>query len=155
MGWDPRDVAKMAARCEANGRRQDPEFYAGLADAAKAHGAGGGDEARGSKFGNVRCEEDGISFDSKAERDHYLELRLRQRAGEISDLRPSPEQPKKERFVLAAGITYTPDFTYTEAGRRVADDVKGGRATATAHFRDKAKLFRERYPAIELRIIER
>lgn len=108
-----------------------------------------------SKYGNIRTEIDGISFDSQAEAQRYGELRLLQQAGHISLLQPSPERPKKERFKLSAGITYTPDFTYFEGGRQIAEDVKGGRATATAHFRDKAKLFRECHPHIELRIVER
>lgn len=157
MSWSPKDVAAMAARLEAQGVRQSAAFYEGLRQAAQAPGASPTEatQARGSKFGNVRCELDGITFDSLAERDRYLELQLLARAGTISDLRPSPEQPKKDRFKLAGGITYTPDFTYMEGGRRVAEDVKGGKATATAHFRDKARLFREAYPGIELRIVER
>lgn len=149
MSFSAKELAKIAARFEAEGTRQSASFYEGLAELARAP------EAKESKFGNVRCELDGIQFDSKAERDRYCELQLLARSGTISDLRPSTAQPKKRRFTLAAGITYTPDFTYVEGRRQVAEDVKGGKATATAHFKDKAKLFRERYPDIELRIVER
>jgi hypothetical protein len=152
MAFSAKDAAAMIARLEAAGVRQSHDSHAAVAEAAERPGEG---EAKRSKFGNVRCTVDGIPFDSQAEARRYGELCLLQQAGEISELRPSPAQPKKERFTLAGGITYTPDFTYVERGHRVAEDVKGGRATATAHFRDKAKLFRERYPAIELRIIER
>lgn len=115
----------------------------------------GAKPSKPSKYGNVRTEIDGIWFDSQAEARRYEELRLLQRAGAISLLCPSPEQPKKRRFKLIAGVTYTPDFTYQEGGREIAEDVKGGKATATGHFRDKAKMFRELYPSIELRIVER
>ncbi len=149
MRFSPQELAKIAARLESQGTRQSAGFYQELAAVAQTP------EAKESKFGNIRCEFDGISFDSQAERDRYCELQLLARAGTISELRPCPARPKKERFTLAGGISYTPDFTYLEQGRKVAEDVKGGKATATAHFKDKAKLFRERYPDIELRIVER
>jgi hypothetical protein len=103
----------------------------------------------------VRCEIDGISFDSLAEGNRYSELRLLEKAGIIRLLCPSPEQAKKERFKLTAGLVYTPDFTYWENGKRIAEDVKGGKATMTQAARMRVKLFRECYPDIELRIIER
>lgn len=117
-----------------------------------------------SLYSNVRCQLDGINFDSLAEMGRYSELRLLERAGAISNLLPCPNQPKKERFALAGGRKppmYTPDFTYIENGRRVAEDVKGQRrgkgskGTSDAAFVLRAKLFRERYPDIELRIVER
>jgi hypothetical protein len=154
VAWSAKDVAEMAARCEANGRRQDAAFYADLAAAARAEAGATKDagEGRRSKYGNVRTEVDGIRFDSQAEARHYGDLRLRERAGEIADLRPAPAQPTKERFALGAGITYTPDFTYVEGGKRVAVDVKG---VETESFRLRAKLFRARYPDIDLRVVKR
>ena len=110
---------------------------------------------KASKYGNVRCQIDGISFDSLAEGNRYSELRLLEKAGIIRLLCPSPALPKKERFKLTAGLAYTPDFTYYEDGRRVAEDVKGGKATMTQAARMRVKLFRECYPDIELRITER
>lgn len=108
-----------------------------------------------SKYGNIKTEVDGITFDSIAEANRYAELRLLQRAGAISLLCPSPEQPKKRRFKLTAGLVFTPDFTYQEGGREIAEDVKGGKATMTRAATMRIKLFRECYPAIELRIVER
>ena len=111
--------------------------------------------AKASKYGNIRTQVDNIWFDSLAESRRYGELRLLQQAGEISLLQPSPEQPKKERFKLTAGLAFTPDFTYFEHGRQVAEDVKGGKATMTQAARMRVTLFRECYPQIELRIVER
>ena len=108
-----------------------------------------------SKYGNVRTEIDGIWFDSQAEASRYAELRLLQRTGAITLLCPSPDQPKKQRFKLTAGLTFTPDFTYFEEGREIAEDVKGGKATMTQAATMRVKLFRECYPQIELRIVER
>ena len=110
------------------------------------------EEAKAGKYGNVPTVVDGIRFDSKAEANRYSELRLLERAGTISDLECQP------RYVLGTGKrppVYVADFRYHEGGRLIIEDVKGGKATQTAVFKLKAKLFRERYPAIELRIIER
>jgi hypothetical protein len=56
-------------------------------------------------------------------------------------------------------IYYVADFDFIEVmtDKRVVVDVKGGKAgkgTETAVFRLKAKLFRFKYPGIELRIVE-
>lgn len=107
------------------------------------------------KYNNERTQVDGIWFDSKAEAARYSELRLLERAGVIRLLQPSPEAPKKERFKLNAGLSFTPDFTYWEQGKQVAEDVKGGKATMTTAALMRVKLFRECYPQIELRIVER
>ena len=40
-----------------------------------------------SKYRNIKTEVDGIVFDSKAEARRYAELRLLEKANEISDLR--------------------------------------------------------------------
>lgn len=102
-----------------------------------------------SKYRNVRTQIDGRRFDSKAEANRYSELCLLQRAGVISDLECQP------RYVVGTGKrppVYVGDFAYIESGRLIVEDVKG---VQTPVFRLKAKLFRERYPDIELRIIER
>jgi len=156
VNFSPKDVAAIVARLEAQGVRQPAEVRAALA------GADLTPEPKASRYGNVRCEVDGVTFDSLAERDRWLELRLLERAGAISDLRPSPEHPKKQRFVLGTGKrppVYTPDFTYTEQGRRVVEDVKGakrgGQGTQTDESTLRMKWFRERYSDIELRVVER
>ena len=112
-----------------------------------------GVQKKASKYGNISTEIDGIWFDSQAEARRYRELRLLERSGSIRLLRPSPEQPKKERFKLTAELTFTPDFTYWEGEVQVAEDVKGGKATMTQAALMRVKLFRECYPHIELRII--
>ena len=39
------------------------------------------------KYRNQKCSFDGMTFDSKHERDRYCELLILQKAGKISDLR--------------------------------------------------------------------
>ena len=106
------------------------------------------EEPRASKYGNVPTLVDGRRFDSKAEANRYRELCLLERAGTISDLECQP------RYVLGTGKrppVYVGDFAYIEDGKPICEDVKG---VQTAVFKLKAKLFRERYPDIELRITE-
>lgn len=78
-----------------------------------------------AKFGNEKCWHDGIEFDSFAEGEHYLQLKLRQVAKQITDL--------KCHVPLALSVhgihigNYEVDFLYHERGVRVFVDVKGAR----------------------------
>lgn len=113
-----------------------------------------------SKYGNHRCEieVDGKleKFDSKAERDRYLMLRIMERAGAIKDLERQPRFRLEVDDVLIG--YYVGDYGYLErrskpidgvAYTRVCEDKKGVR---TALFKWKAKHFRAQYQNIELRL---
>lgn len=84
---------------------------------------------KNSKFGNVKTVVDGIKFDSKKEADRYLELRMLERAGEISDLE------MQKRFELIPkqdgekACYYYADFDYYDNRtlQRVTEDTKGVR----------------------------
>ena len=60
---------------------------------------------------------DGITFDSKKEGSHYLLLKMRERMGEITNLRLQPvfplyiDKPDGRRI---HGKVFKPDFAYTE-----------------------------------------
>lgn len=112
------------------------------------------------KYNNKRVTEDGITFDSMAERGRYRELCILQRAGEISELEVHVKyelQPKFKRGKKTIqAITYEADFRYIENGAVVLEDVKGGKngkGTRTQVFDLKAKILQFRFPDIELRII--
>ncbi len=104
-----------------------------------------------SKYGNRRVAEDGYVFDSVAERDHYIALKLLQLAGDIQQLQVHPTFVLQEGFKHAPSgkrvraITYTADFAYLEHGRTVVVDVKG---KATQVYRIKSKLFMAKFPHI-------
>lgn len=112
-------------------------------------------QERGAKYGNEIVMAHGHRFDSRAEYDHFQQLQILERCGEISHLIPHPKaytlQPAftDQHGVRHRAITYTPDFAFTEAGRDVVVDVKG---KETEVFRIKAKMFRYHYPDIELRL---
>lgn len=79
---------------------------------------------RSRKFGNKPTEIDGIKFDSKREAKRYQELKLLERANEITGLQT---QVKFDLTVNGLRIaTYKADFVYmTRGGLRVVEDAKG------------------------------
>lgn len=91
---------------------------------------------------------DGIRFHSKAEARRYSELRLLERAGEITGLK------LQERFdMIIEGVLicrYHADFSYSDrSGQRIVEDVKG---VLTAEFRLKSKLMKALHK-IEIQLI--
>lgn len=77
------------------------------------------------KYSNKPTEVDGHTFPSKREANRYKELKLLERAGEISDLNLQVRYPLCVNAHLVC--TYVADFTYVEGGRVVVEDCKGCR----------------------------
>lgn len=88
----------------------------------------------GKKFGNKKVSIDGRTFDSKKEAQRYSELRLLERAGEISGLEcqkkfvliPSQKDPET-RKVVERECAYIADFVYLRDGKLIVEDTKGFR----------------------------
>ena len=99
-----------------------------------------------SKYLSAKTDVDGITFDSKKESEFYAELKLRERAGEISHLRLQPRYLLQEAFKHDGKqyreIEYVADFEYVENGETVVIDVKGFK---TAVYIIKKKLFLYKY----------
>lgn len=96
------------------------------------------------KYNNrITFAPDGKKFHSARECARYGELKLLERAGQITNLVLQP------RFKLVAGIVYVADFQYQEKGALVVEDVKG---VETQTFKLKKKLFKYCYPDLELRL---
>ena len=82
-----------------------------------------------SKYGNKRVVIDGITFDSQAEGDRWVQLRALEASGSISNLR------RQVRYELAPAvkvqgrkrppIRYIADFEYEKDGKTVTEDKKG------------------------------
>ena len=101
-----------------------------------------------SKFSSVKTIIDGHAFDSKKEAKYYSELKIREKAGEIKELKLQP------RFLLQNGfsyngkryrkIEYIADFEYFDVteNNRVVVDVKGYK---TDVYQIKKKLFLNEY----------
>lgn len=99
----------------------------------------------GTKYNAHKTEVDGIEFPSKHEANRYCELKLLERAGEISDLRLQvdfeliPNQYRTEKrygkngkelkdkeVLLERKVVYRADFVYTDKdGSMVVEDTKG------------------------------
>ena len=108
-----------------------------------------------SKYKNKKTQIDMYVFDSAKEAKRYIELKLLERAGEISNLELQPRFLLQESFKKNGKtyrkIDYVADFKYIEKGKTKVEDVKG---LQTDVFKIKHKLFEKKYPDLELRIIE-
>ena len=98
---------------------------------------------KGSKFGAIKTEIDGLRFDSKVESKYYLHLKELESQGELSQLDCQPTFTLMEGFrrngVKIRDIIYKSDFKYLRKdGKTVVCDVKGG--DSTPEFKLKAKL---------------
>lgn len=105
---------------------------------------------RRSKYHAQRAEVDGVKFDSQAEATRYRELRLLERAGEITGLEVHPRFELQPAFTAHGkrerAIEYEADFSYWAGGVRHVEDVKGMRLPV---YLVKRKLFLYRYQSIE------
>lgn len=122
---------------------------------------------RRTKCGNRKVTIDGIEFDSVKEGRRYSELKLLQRAGQITDLQLQKEfelipaqyetyarygktgkRLQDGKRCIEKSCVYKADFAYMKNGQLVVEDVKGHRdpASATyAKFVIKRKLLLWRY----------
>ena len=98
-----------------------------------------------TKYRAVRTTVDGIAFASRAEARRYKELRLLERAGEISRLELQPVFPVTINGALIC--KYVADFVYFADGARVVEDVKG---MVTPVYRLKKKLVEALYPGVKI-----
>ena len=111
-----------------------------------------------NKYRNIKTEFDGIKFDSLKEARRYQELKLMERAGEITDLELQrkfmliPVQYEATSEMIKRGknkgyykkklvekeLTYIADFVYKDkSGKQIVEDVKG---VKTKEYRIKKKL---------------
>jgi hypothetical protein len=106
-----------------------------------------------SKYRAQKTKVDGITFDSKGEADYYCQLKLLQRAGEVTDIKLQPRYPILDASERGKGIDYVADFLVTYAdGRQEIIDFKG---VKTAVYRMKKKMFHERYPNLTIKEVTR
>lgn len=108
-----------------------------------------------NKYRNKKITIDGITFDSIKEGKRYQELKLLERANEITELKLQVPFILLENYVLNGkkhqGIKYIADFVYIDIRTRkyVVEDVKSP-ATKTQVYKLKKKLFEQKYE-IEIR----
>lgn len=101
-----------------------------------------------NKFNAKRIYIDGETFDSRKEYNRYCELKLLEKAGEISNLERQVEyelipaqyerawDKRKSEYkkgkCLERKCCYIADFRYKENGKVVVEDVKGYRSSGAA-----------------------
>lgn len=105
-----------------------------------------------SKYNSKKTWIDGICFDSQKEANYYCDLRLLHQAGEIKGFCRQPE------FILVEGsekdraITYKADFIILHLdGTFEVVDVKG---YESEQWLRTYKMFRLKYPELELKIVK-
>jgi hypothetical protein len=98
-----------------------------------------------AKYGNTRATNGHGTFDSKREAEVYLELAMRQAAGEIRDLVLHPVYALHGVRGVKIG-KMTPDFSYWDlvADKLVVVDVKS-KPTRTTAYRLRKRLFEAEY----------
>jgi hypothetical protein len=99
-----------------------------------------GKTSKQSKYKNQRVLIDGMVFDSKKEGRRYVELRMLQTAGEISDLRC--QVPYELNEGGSHSLKYVADFVYLLNGEVIVEDVKGYR---TREYKRKRTLMKTIY----------
>lgn len=126
------------------GLRNDPVIakqpeYAAMLDAPKP-----------SKYGNVKVQVDGITFDSKREAARFQELKFMQQAKQIDELEMQPAFPlhvmelyrSQAPIVIRTVATYIADFRYCDlqTGEIVVEDVKSPATREKETYRLKRKI---------------
>jgi hypothetical protein len=109
-----------------------------------------------SKYGNKKTIVNGIKFDSKDEANRYLELKLSEKEGIITNLKLQPVCELQPKFKLGKkterAIKYIADFEYMVGSSIIVEDVKG---FVTKDFAIKRKMFLYNYGNThELRLIK-
>ena len=112
------------------------------------------EEEKVLKYRNEKTVIDGIMFQSKKESNRYFELKMLQRAGEISKLELQPkfeivpdvywfneEKTLRKRYYIA-------DFSYFENGNKTVEDVKSAITRKNPVYTLKRQLFLLKYPGI-------
>lgn len=112
-----------------------------------------------NKYRNKKCIYKGIKFDSKKERDRYIQLKCYENLGEITKLELQP------RFLLLDTIHYKnktypktyykADFKYfdNEKGKYIVEDVKSPITAKDKVYMLKIKMLLTKYPDIEFKEI--
>jgi hypothetical protein len=91
-----------------------------------------------NKFRNRKTVVDGLTFDSAKEARRWSELRLLERAGQITDL--VRQEPIRLEVNGKLVCKFIPDFCYVENGQKVVEDVKSPATRKLPAYRIKVKL---------------
>ena len=106
-------------------------------------------EPKKSKYKNKKIIIDEIKFDSTKEGKRYLELKQKEKLGEITNLRLQVKFELQPSFKIngktVRAISYVADFVYKENGNEVIEDVKASKNFQTDVYKLKKKMFEYKY----------
>lgn len=110
------------------------------------------------KIAHTKIKVGEFVFDSKLEAERYEYLRTMEKAGLITDLRPHPKFELQGAFrdsdgVAQRAITYIADFSYTQSGAQIVEDVKSPFTAKDSVFKIKMKMFKRIYPHIKFKVV--
>lgn len=100
-------------------------------------------EPKRSKYGAVKTQVDGITFDSKAEARYYERLKV--------EVGPEYLVLRQPAFDLPGGVKYRADFLIVPASTARVVDVKG---FETKEFKARKKMVEALYP-IKLEVVKK
>lgn len=103
------------------------------------------------KYRNKPLVVDGERFDSQREYQRWLELKLMERAGVISNLRRQVRLPLGVKSSNGRERVLVVDFAYMDHGEQRYEDVKGSRDIETPVSKLKRDILRARGIEVEIR----
>lgn len=110
------------------------------------------------KYLSKKTTIDGITFDSKKEGLHYVELKKLEKQGKISNLELQPSFLLQDGFKRDGKkyrpITYIADFRYVENGKVIVEDVKSSFTAKDKVYKIKKKMLLYKYEGFEFREIK-
>ena len=84
-----------------------------------------GNRLRRNKYGAIRTTVDGITFDSKAEAQRYVELKLMEKVGLVASIRVHPRFPIIVNHIKVCSVILDFSYYYLEDKLVVHEDIKG------------------------------
>jgi hypothetical protein len=111
------------------------------------------------KYHNKKCIYNGIKFDSKKERDRYIQLKCFERLGKITKLELQPKYLLLDTIFYKnktyPKTYYKADFRYFDVnkGKYITEDVKSPITAKDKVYRLKIKMLLSKYPDIEFKEI--
>ena len=106
-----------------------------------------------NKYRNIKVKTSDGVFDSQKELTRYYELKLLERAGEITALERQKDFTLIDKSRWGRKIVYRADFVYYKDNQLVVEDTKSVITKQMPLFKLKARLFAERY-GFEIKIVE-
>lgn len=106
------------------------------------------DTPKKSKYWNKEVIIDWIKFDSKKEGNRYCELKILERVGAIYNLQLQPKFLLLKWDKWVRDMNYYWDFSYIEKWLCIVEDVKSKQTQKNYVYRNKIKIFKQKYPDI-------